>query len=169
MSEGYSESILSKVNNYLTEQDLNMEYQKGKLFIALTGNIAWNKVNREGDDEYGVNAWNYSYGLSCRYSLPWEVKLSTNLKMYSRRGYEDRQLNSDNLVWNATISKSFFKGKLIAQIEGYDLLHQLSNVNYTVNAQGRTETWYRSLPHYVMAHLVYHWNRQSSKRKANLD
>ena len=169
MSEGYSESILSKVNNYLTEQDLNMEYQKGKLFIALTGKIAWNKVNREGDDEYGVNAWNYSYGLSCRYCLPWEVKLSTNLKMYSRRGYEDHQLNSDDLVWNATISKSFFKGRFIAQIEGYDLLHQLSNVNYTVNAQGRTETWYRSLPHYVMAHLVYHWNRQSSKRKANLD
>jgi len=49
------------------------------------------------------------------------------------------------------------------------LLHQLSNTQYTVNAQGRTETWYRSLPHYVMAHLVYHWNRQGSKRKAKIE
>ena len=44
-----------------------------------------------------------------------------------------------------------------------DLLHQLSNTQYSVNAQGRTETWYRSLPHYVMAHLVYHWNKNPKK------
>ena len=44
-----------------------------------------------------------------------------------------------------------------------DLLHQLSNTTYEVNAQVRTETWYRSLPHYVMAHLVYHWNRNPKK------
>ena len=54
-------------------------------------------------------------------------------------------------------------------LEDHDLLHQLSNTQYSVNAQGRTETWYRSLPHYIMAHLVYHWNRLSSKRKANHD
>ena len=41
---------------------------------------------------------------------------------------------------------------------------QVSNTQYTVNAQGRTETWYRSLPHYVMAHLVYHWNKNPKKK-----
>ena len=25
-------------------------------------------------------------------------------------------------------------------------------------------TWYRSLPHYVMAHLVYHWNKNPKKK-----
>ena len=44
------------------------------------------------------------------------------------------------------------------------LLHQLSNTQYSVNAQGRTETWYRSLPHYVMAHLVYHRNKNPKKK-----
>ena len=41
---------------------------------------------------------------------------------------------------------------------------QVSNTQYTVNAQGRTETWYRSLPHYVMVHLVYHWNKNPKKK-----
>jgi len=164
MLEGYNKSKLNKVDNCLTEQDLNMEYQKGKFFIALTGSIAWNKVNRQEDTEYDVNAWNYSYGLRCRYTLPWDIKLATNLKMYSRRGYDEPLMNSDDLVWNATVSKSFFKGRLVAQVEGYDLLHQLSNVSYTVNAQGRTETWHRSLPHYVMLHLVYHWNKEPKKK-----
>ena len=48
-------------------------------------------------------------------------------------------------------------------LEGHDLLHQLSSTQYSVNAQGRTETWYRSLPHYVMLHLVYHWNKNPKK------
>ena len=43
-------------------------------------------------------------------------------------------------------------------------LAQVSNTQYTVNAQGRTETWYRSLPHYVMLHLVYHWNKNPKKK-----
>ena len=49
-------------------------------------------------------------------------------------------------------------------LEGHDLLHQLSSTQYSVNAQGRTETWYRSLPHYVMLHLVYHWNKNPKKK-----
>ena len=35
-----------------------------------------------------------------------------------------------------------------------DLLHQLSNTQYSVNAQGRTETWYRVIPTYVMLHVA---------------
>ena len=62
------------------------------------------------------------------------------------------------------ISQPFLKGKLIARIEAFDLFHQLSSTQYEVNAQGRTETWYRSLPHYVMAHLVYHWNKNPKKK-----
>ena len=41
---------------------------------------------------------------------------------------------------------------------------QVSNTQYTVNAQGRIVTRYRSLPHYVMAHLVYHWNKNPKKK-----
>jgi hypothetical protein len=84
--------------------------------------------------------------------------------MYSRRGYGSSELNTDDFVLNASVSQPFFKGKLIARIEAFDLLHQLSNTQYSVNAQGRTETWYRSLPHYVMAHLVYHWNKNPKKK-----
>lgn len=35
-----------------------------------------------------------------------------------------------------------------------DLLHQLSNTTYEVNAQGRTKTWYRVIPNYVMLRVA---------------
>ena len=72
--------------------------------------------------------------------------------------YDFETLNAADFVQNASISQSFFKGKLIARIEAFDIQLQVSNTQYTVNAHGRTETWYHYLLHYVMAHLVYHWN-----------
>ena len=83
--------------------------------------------------------------------------------MYSRRGYGSNSLNTDDFVLNASLSQPRFKGKLIARVEAFDLLHQISATHYDVSAQGRVETWYRSLPHYVMFHLVYHWNKNPKK------
>ena len=112
-----------------------------------------------------LNAFDYQYGLSGRYTIPGiNMTVSADANMFSRRGYGSSELNTDDFVLNASLSQSLFKGKLIARIEAFDLLHQLSNTQYAVNAQGRTITWYRSLPHYVMAHLVYHWNKNASRR-----
>jgi hypothetical protein len=56
------------------------------------------------------------------------------------------------------------KGKLIAKLTAYDLLKKLSTTSYNVNAQGRTETWYRSVPRYVMFTLAYRFNKQPEKK-----
>ena len=84
--------------------------------------------------------------------------------MYSRRGYGTATLNRNDFVVNASISQSIAKGKLILRIEAFDILHQLSPTDYLINAQGRTITTYRSLPHYLMLHAVWHFNK-NPKRK----
>lgn len=112
-----------------------------------------------------LNTTDLQYGLSARYTIPaLNTTLSADGNMFSRRGYGSSELNTDHFVLNASLSQPLFKGKLIARIEAFDLLHQLSSTHYEVNAQGRTETWYRSLPHYVMLHLVYHWNKNPKKK-----
>lgn len=45
-----------------------------------------------------------------------------------------------------------------------DLLHQLSNTTYEVNARGRTETIHNTLPRYLMLHLTYNWSKMPKKR-----
>ena len=52
-------------------------------------------------------------------------------------------------------------------IPAFDILGNLSNVRRTLNAQGRTETWYNVIPRYVMAHVVYRLNIQPRKRGAD--
>ena len=170
MLAGMAASEENVVNTLTLHDNAYIQFNKGTLNIRATGDIRWRHSEGKMYDFETLNATDFQYGLSARYTLPrLNTTLSADGNMYSRRGYGSCELNTDDFVLNASISQPFLKGKLIARIEAFDLLHQLSNTQYAVNAQGRTETWYRSLPHYVMAHLVYHWNRQSSKRKANLD
>ena len=165
MLDGSDESSLNAVNTLTLHDNTYIQYNKGALNVRATGDIRWRNSRGQMVDFETLNAFDYRYGLSARYTIPrLNTTLSADGNMYSRRGYGSSELNTDDFVLNASISQPFFKGKLIARIEAFDLLHQLSNTQYTVNAQGRTETWYRSLPHYVMAHLVYHWNKNPKKK-----
>lgn len=165
MLAGETESHVNAVNSLTQHHKAYIQYNKGTLNIRATGDIRWRHSEGKMYDFETQNATDFQYGLSARYTLPrLNTTLSADGNMYSRRGYGSSELNTDDFVLNASISQPFFKGKLIARIEAFDLLHQLSNTQYSVNAQGRTETWYRSLPHYVMAHLVYQWNKNPKKK-----
>ena len=165
MLTGMTASEENVVNTLTLHDGAYIQYNKGSLNIRATGDIRWRHSEGKMQDFETLNATDFQYGLSARYILPrLNTTLSADGNMYSRRGYGSPDLNTDDFVLNASISQPFFKSKLIARIEAFDLLHQLSNTQYSVNAQGRTETWYRSLPHYVMAHLVYHWNKNPKKK-----
>ena len=165
MLTGMTASEENVVNTLTLHDNAYIQFNKGTLNIRATGDIRWRHSEGKMYDFETLNATDFQYGLSARYTIPrLNTTLSADGNMYSRRGYGSSELNTDDFVLNASISQPFFKGKLIARIEAFDLLHQLSNTQYSVNAQGRTETWYRSLPHYVMAHLVYHWNKNPKKK-----
>ena len=76
--------------------------------------------------------------------------LRSDITMYCRRGYEDRQMNTTEFIWNASISKSILKGNLTFKLNAVDILAQLSNVRVYINAQARTETWRNTVPRYAM-------------------
>lgn len=165
MLAGETESRENAVNTTTLHDGAYIQYNRGAFNIRLSGDVSWRHSEGDMYDFTTLNAFDFNYGLSARYTIPRiKTTLSADATMYSRRGYGSSELNTDDFVLNASVSQSFLKGKLIARIEAFDLLHQLSSTQYSVNALGRTETWYRSLPHYVMLHLVYHWNRNPKKR-----
>lgn len=163
--EGYLTSQYSRVNHHLTSQHLTVSYSKETLRAELVGDFAWNVATRELNDINNVNAFDFSYGLSGQYTFPWKIQLATDLKMYSRRGYEEPSMNTNELVWNASVSRPFLKGKLIVKVDAFDILNQLSSTRYVVNGQGRTETWQLSMPRYAMLKVVYKFNKNPKKKQ----
>ena len=155
-------SIRNTVNNTTLGESLNCEFRKNGYFAGLRGNFNW--LRAKGANIRTIESYNYSYGITGKAPLPWNLEVSADLMMYSRRGYESNLLNTDELVCNMHLSKSILHGNLVFMIDGFDLFKQLSNVRYNVNAQGQTETYYNVMPRYFMFHVMYKLNREPKKK-----
>lgn len=165
MLEGETQSRERAVDNFQLRNHGYVSYSRDKFGLFLKGDISWCRSAGNMRGFNSINALDFEYGVLARYTLPrLNTTLSADAMMNSRRGYGSSLLNTDDFIVNASISQPLLKGKLIARLEAFDLLHQLSSMQYAVNAQGRTVTWYNSLPHYMMFHLVYHMNWSNKKK-----
>ena len=154
----------SIVKTWNVSEHLRLDYKIGRHSIGFNGNFSWLRSASDMAAFSTINAYNYNYGLTGMVVLPGEVNLSTDITIYSRRGYEDAGMNEDNLVWNARATKSILKGRITFAVDAFDILHQLRKVDRYVNAQGRVETYYNTVPRYVMFHAMYKFNVMPKKR-----
>ena len=154
----------SKVNTLNLNEEVSLRYQLGAHSIGVKGKVAWSNITSDRENFTNMNVADFNYGLTALLQLPWKLQFSTDLTLYSRRGYESSSMNTDDLVWNARLSRTFLGGRLTCFVDGFDLLGNLSNVYRTVNAQGRTETRYNVVPRYAMFHVVYRLNKQPKKQ-----
>lgn len=167
---------LSHVNNWYIENRLTLNYRLNDLSVGLNSYVEYRHANNVEHTISDINALNFSYGATFNYNFKAEtlpiiakgLSVATDIKMYSRRGYGEADLNTNDLVWNASISRTFSlgtkAGSITARLEGFDLLSQLSNTNIVINGQGRTVTVSNSLPRYVMLHLQYNFSKMPKKR-----
>lgn len=153
------------VHNVSLSEKLHLTYCFKKVSAGVKFNTTWYHATSAMTDFNTVNAGNVDYGMNATIELPWSLQFATDLTMYSRRGYSNSAANTNDLVWNARLSKTMLKGKLAMMVDGFDMLHNLSSYNYSINAQGSTETWCNSIPSYVMLHVIYRLNIQPKKKK----
>lgn len=136
-----------------------MGYRNNWLEVNLNGTLNYNHARNKLQASSNMNTWQFSYGPSITATTPWGMSLSTDLSQSSRRGYSDKSMNTNELVWNAQLSQGFLKGKpLTVMIQFYDLLHQQSTLSRALTAMARTDTEYNSINSYAMLHVIYRLN-----------
>ena len=157
---------LSTVNNLNTNLRLMLNY-KYKLFtVGLLGRIDGRHSRSNREDYQDLDAYEYKYGVNCTYTTPkafGSFTIATDYNIFVRRGYQSSEINNTTNAWNASISKAFLKGSLVAKLSAYDILHQVSNIGYSVNAQGYTERRYNCIPRYVMFSMAYRFTKKPKK------
>ena len=155
---------LSRVGNFFVRYKPNLRYQKGNLSLQLKGEVNYRSIHRNiimGNQPTDI--WDFSYGLSGTYKLPWNLTFDTDLTMNSHRGYADEEMNDNRLYWDASLTKSFKQGRWVMKLRGYDLLGQVSSLRYSINAQGRTDTWTNSMRRYALLTISYRFTQKPKK------
>lgn len=154
----------SVVENMGLSERIDLQWRLGKSSLALKSTGTWGRTTSSRVGFESFNALDLSNGVVAQVSLPWKLQLGTDVTLYSRRGYASREMNTDDLVWNARLSRSFFKGNVLLVVDGFDILGQLSNVTRVMNAQAITETYSNVIPRYVMFHAVYKFRKMPKKK-----
>ncbi len=146
----------STVNSQTVEPSLEFLYRpNSENQITLTGTWNWTRYDSQRPGFTTRSTLNHQYVLRGQCQLPLSIQLVTDLGLYVRSGYDTPSMNTADWVWNASLSRSFWKEKLLLKVTGYDILQQINSITQDYNSQGRTETWVRSIPSYVMATLTY--------------
>lgn len=155
----------SSVGSTYVNETLKLDYKvSSKVGFGFKGDVNYTSIRSHRVNFENTDVMDFDYGLTSTAELPWNMQIATDLTMYSRRGYTEESMNSDELVWNARLSKRFMHGNLVCILDGFDILGQLSNVRRTVNAQGRVESYYNVTPRYAMLHLICRFNKQPKNK-----
>jgi hypothetical protein len=157
MSIGDANAVLSKVRNTMASESVRINWSIVTGYTLTLGlNAGWRNATSPMEGFSTINVANVAPKLAAQCKLPWSLELGTDLTFYKRFGYSDESLNEANWVWNIGVQRPFCNGKLIAKVDAFDVLGQLSNISASINSLGRTETWTNSLHRYVMFSLA--WN-----------
>lgn len=135
-------------------------YQNDWFEITLQGSLNYSRARNNLQPTANRDTYIFSYGPSTNINLPWwNIKLSSDIGMNSRRGFSDPEFNTDELIWNAQISKSFLPmNAATVSVQFYDILGQQSNVSRVINATMRSDTQYNTVNSYFMVHFIYRLN-----------
>lgn len=167
---GQDESVRSAVNNSSLTDNLEITYRFGSdSEVSLKGSATYKHTTGDRADFNTIKAGDFSYGVSGVIALPWKLQLVTDITNFCHRGYSASEMNTDELIWNATLTKTLMKGALLFSLKGTDLLGNLKDRKFNIDEQGRTETFTNVIPRYVMLSVSYRFNKMpKNQRKPNI-
>ena len=157
---------LATTHNYNVSQSLGASYRNEWMDINLRGNVRYNYAINEMQPEQKQNTWQFNYGPNANFNIPWQnIKISTSINMNSRRGYSSKEFNTNELLWNGQISKSFLPmNAATVSLQFYDILGQQKNVNRNITATGHSDTYNNNINSYFMVHFIYRLNLIGDKQ-----
>ena len=156
VSEAGANGQRSSVRTLSVGETLRFAYRYGQVHVGAQARASYTRATSRRTGFATINCVDFDYDLTLTAPLVWDIELATDLTLFSRRGYDDASMNDNCLVWNASLARSFGRKKdWTLRADGFDILRQLSSVRRTLTAQGRTETWYNTVPSYFMVRLMY--------------
>jgi hypothetical protein len=137
---------------------LGVNYRSSLFDLGLNGNIRYNRTKNSLQGQNDLNTYNYGGGASTTLYLPYNFRLESDINYSTNAGYTEGY-EQQELLWNASASKSFFKNNAgMLRIKIYDILQQRSNISYSASASSIRYSEYNTLSSYFMVHFIYRFN-----------
>lgn len=166
MDKIFLNTVLDKAVTKRTNvnENLRFNYRSDLLEVGLNGGFNYQHARNAVQENANLDTWSFNYGGNFQINTPWSMVFSTDISEQCRRGYEDDNMNTNELIWNATISQSFLKDKAATvSVQWYDILRERSSISRWISATTRSDSWNNAIHSYLMVHFIYKLNLMGSK------
>ena len=146
-------------HTYNVSPEVRLSYRVRMFNFSLNGRATYARTENRLQATNNLTTWNFQYGGNTNIRFNWGMELATDFHMFSKRGYTDETMNTNELLWNAQLSQTFLRGKrLTVMLQWYDILHQQTNLTTNVTANGWTDREVNAITSYAMLHVSYRMN-----------
>ncbi len=154
-----STSTKGNTRTFTLNEALTLTYKHTYFDIGANGNIRYQNVRSTLTSNNKLDTWQFSYGLNGNLHTNIGISFSTDIRMSSRRGYSSKEMNTNELLWNAQLSYSFLSNKAATvRLQWNDILQQQSNISRTISATSRTDRETNAINSYFMVSFTYKLN-----------
>lgn len=134
---------------------LTLTLRLNEIDVRANGGINWNKSHSDLVEKSNQSNYSFNYGLSSTGNFENGWGYSTEISVHSRRGLSSAAMNTNQIIWNAQVSYRFLKRRATVSLQAFDILNKRSNINRSVNANGRRDTETNGVYSYIMANFRY--------------
>ena len=155
---GYINEAKNTSKNTILSERVGIDFRSSYLDLGVNGNIRYNKARNSLQGQNDQDTYNYGVGGTTTIYLPWDIKLESDITWSTNAGYGEGY-EQNEVLWNASISKSFLKGKQgTLRLKVYDMLQQRRNITRYVKANYIQDAEYNTLSSYFMVHFIYRFS-----------
>ena len=152
---------LSNTNNLKLGEELSLTLTHDVAEVGLRGRFNYSHVTNNLNTQVSdVIDWGVTGNVTLY--LPYQFSFNTDLGYTGRYGYTTNDL--DEIIWNASLDKTFWQKQASLSIKAFDLLNQRKNIQETVNSNSIKYSTFNTLPTYVMLSFTYKLNKLGGRK-----
>lgn len=160
-SYNLTNGVLNKTSSNTFNGEISFGKYKAKAYnFRISGGPAYNTIVSSLQSAANNKGWGFNSNGSAGITLPGKIEISTDGNYEYKARTAAFSDNFSRFIWNATISKKFFRQENLAlNITGRDLLNQ--NAGFSRYASGNTisQNSYTTIRRYFMFSLVWDFNK----------
>jgi hypothetical protein len=157
---------LSDTRKYSASQSLSLTFTNDVFEIGIRGNLRYSNTYNNLSN-LTSQTYDWTAGGNAVLHLPYSINMASDLNFTTLQGYSN--FDKNQLIWNASIDKSFFKNKGVLSLKMFDILHQQLNIRQTIGDNYIQYSSYNTLGSYFLLSFTYKINQFKGNRSQGED
>ncbi len=147
----------SITNRISANQQLSLTFTHDVVEIGIRGSVRYSNSRNNLSQNPPSTTYDWSGTGNFVLRLPYNFSISSDFSYVTRSGYSN--FTQDELIWNASMDKTLFKGKGVLSLKWNDILRQQLNIRQTIGDNFIQYNSYNTLQSYLMVSFSYKLNK----------